>query len=495
MNSIAKNMRAQVGLAALAWLGACTSDAALGDTKRNPILTTAYAGTGAGSVGQGPIGAGGTGASVALGGAGSRGVTINAGTGAAAPRTGADGVPCDVAKIVGANCVGCHGAQLKYGAPMALSTLQDFKAPSKSNAQRAVYQVAYDRVMAQDTQVRMPPVSKPAVPAPDLTTLSSWLRAGAQSSPNSCPIQEPTGTDSTVIPGMEGSGGASTHPIEYNDPNLQCYKFTAYTSGQRDKKFTVPTTPDAYFNFIMKAPWQGTKYVRSLKAANDNINVIHHWIFFKNTGAPAESVASSVGAHPNAIRLYGWSPGADDVYLDPDVGIKAESDVSYTLEAHYNNTTGAPVEDGSGVEVCVTSTVPKHEALQAWVGTDTINGTTATGNCTPTNKEPIHVIAAHPHMHKKGQHMKVVLTRADGTQEVVHDEPFSFDYQRVYLKNFVINPGDSLATTCTWSMPATFGTSTNSEMCYFFPVYWPAGALVGGSAVWASLHGPNTCIN
>jgi hypothetical protein len=65
----------------------------------------------------------------------------------------------------------------------------------------------------------------------------------------------------------------------------------------------------------------------------------------------------------------------------------------------------------------------------------------------------------------------------------------------MYLKDFVMNPGDVMTTTCSYSAPAMFGTSTNSEMCYFFPVYWPAGAMVGANPLWQAIHGPNTCID
>jgi hypothetical protein len=111
-------------------------------------------------------------------------------------------------------------------------------------------------------------------------------------------------------------------------------------------------------------------------------------------------------------------------------------------------------------------------------GTDSIFGTSATGTCHPKRqKEPIHIIAAQPHLHKKGTHQKVTVTRKGGTTDVIHDEPFSFDDQRYYLKDVVLEMGDSMTTTCTYSAPATFGSSSDSEMCYFFSIAWPAGQL------------------
>ena len=85
------------------------------------------------------------------------------------------------------------------------------------------------------------------------------------------------------------------------------------------------------------------------------------------------------------------------------------------------------------------------------------------------------------------------MTRAGGQTETIHDEPFDFDYQHSYVKDVVIKPGDSLTTTCTYSGPAVFGKGTNDEMCYFFSIYWPAGAL-SSFGLGTVIHGANSCI-
>jgi hypothetical protein len=167
----------------------------------------------------------------------------------------------------------------------------------------------------------------------------------------------------------------------------------------------------------------------------------------------------------------------------------------FQLETHYNNLSSAPVPDASGVEVCVTSTVPEHVAGLSYVGADVINGTSATGHCTPESQQPIHLVLGLPHMHKKGVHMKVDLTRAAGGVETIHDLPFDFEYQRSYvLNNVVVQPGDKLSTTCSYAEPARFGKGTSDEMCYFFSVHWPAGAL-SRKSFFNAYHGPNTCID
>jgi hypothetical protein len=237
--------------------------------------------------------------------------------------------------------------------------------------------------------------------------------------------------------------------------------------------------------------------LRAIKIAVDDAPVLHHWLLFKDTTAKPHGQVQEVGllgVHTDgAVLLYGWAPGAWPLYLDPDVGMQLESTVSYTVEAHLNNPGARTMADHSGVEVCVTSKVPAHVADITWVGTDSIAGVSASGTCTPSGKQPIHVIAAQPHMHKKGSHMKVAVNRAGGRPETIHDHPFSFDDQRYYVQDIILLPGDTMTTTCTYSSPATFGPSTDQEMCYFFTVAWPAGSLNNSSG--ALLHGANTCLN
>jgi hypothetical protein len=84
-------------------------------------------------------------------------------------------------------------------------------------------------------------------------------------------------------------------------------------------------------------------------------------------------------------------------------------------------------------------------------------------------------------MHQLGSHMKTVINRNGGGNEVVLDQAFQFTDQRTYdLKN-IVHPGDTLTTTCTWmnttNAAVSFGTSTTAEMCYNFVFSYPAHSL------------------
>ena len=301
-------------------------------------------------------------------------------------------------------------------------------------------------------------------------------------------------SDASSNEGLHG-GGASDQPQTYDDPDLECYEFRAHAMGDKTKPFSVGTTPDMYTNFTFMPPWQGAAYARSFRVLKGNTAVIHHWLFYKNSGPGTDgAIARSIGAHPTGELVHGWAPGGSDLYLDHDVGLEMPGNVSYVLETHHNNVTSGPMDDDSGVEVCVTTKAPEHVASLSWLGTDTIAGTTASGECRPTSQQPVQVIGIQPHMHLKGTHMTVEITRKEGKKELLHDAPFDFQSQHSYDVRTTIMPGDHILTTCTYSEPARFGEGTNDEMCYAFTLYYPKLSLTNGNPIANLIHGPNTCL-
>ncbi|MDB4976169.1 MAG: hypothetical protein JWN48_4510 [Myxococcaceae bacterium] len=402
-------------------------------------------------------------------------------------------IPCDVQKLVVAKCGPCHGAKPAGGAPMSLVTLADFHKPAVTDNAREAYELASERMAETDPTLRMPPTSV-QISAAETKSLTDWLKAGARGTTDSC--TPTTGGGDAGTGGTGGTGGISIEPIAYDDPDLKCYEFRAFAKGSdRSKPYSVPTTPDLYVAFTMTPEFKGTQYVKSFRTLIDNAAVLHHWLFFKQSGAQAQGVVeNAVGTHPDGDMLAGWAPGGSDSYFDKDVGMEITGGVSYQLEAHYNNKTGAAAPDRSGVEICVSPNKPEHVATVSWLGTDSISGTSATGTCTPRMTGPVHLIGGTPHMHIKGRHMKVTVNRQGGAKEVIHDDDFDFQYQRQYVEDVLLNPGDTLTTTCTYSAPSRFGKGTNDEMCYFFSTAWPAGQLssIGAGTL---VHGPNACLN
>lgn len=410
----------------------------------------------------------------------------------AAAALAAANVPCEVAAIVREHCATCHGEAPAFNAPMSLVTAEDFNRAAPSSSTEPVRSVASRRISLEG-ELRMPPPGTVAALDPtERATLAAWLDGGATATPEGCAI----GAPAADVPGeAPRTTGTTLAPYDGWDDEVECYPFVAFQPGSAPQHapFGVGVAVDRYVGFGYATPWQGTRYVRAFRSIIDNAPVLHHWILYEELGAVDGSVGEIVGAHPVGQMLQAWAPGGSDVYFSPDVGVRMSSDTNYLLEVHYNSSDLAAL-DSSGVEVCVTERAPEHEAMISWLGTDAIAGPGATGTCLPRASEPIHIISAMPHMHLLGTQMKVTVNRVGGAAEVVHDEAFSFQNQRFYTEDIVINPGDAITTACTYRAPAFFGRGTNEEMCYWFALAYPAGALTDGLPVGAVTHGSNACL-
>jgi hypothetical protein len=405
-------------------------------------------------------------------------------------------VPCDVAAIVADHCTTCHGVTPAFNAPMSLVDADDFLAPAPISGTRAVSEVAAQRINAEGAARMPPPGTVEALGADELATLTGWLSAGAPAAFDGCEIGAAVANGAEELLPRPTATGTVLGPYEgWDEGGVECYPFTAYQPGGVDKEtpFDVGTAVDKYIGFGFSPPWQGTRYVRAFRSVIDNEQVLHHWILFQEPSARDDSAEEILGAHPGGQMLHGWAPGGSDLYFTPDVGIRMEADTNYLLEVHYNSS-DPNATDASGLEICVSDQPPENEAIISWLGSDAINGTSATGTCEPRSNEPIHIIAGTPHMHLKGSHMKVTVNRAGGDSEVVHDEAFSFENQRGYPEDIQLDSGDSITTTCTFSSPARFGKGTNEEMCYWFALAYPAGALADGGFIGTLTHGESSCL-
>jgi hypothetical protein len=434
---------------------------------------------------------------------GSTGTGMGSGSGSVsaaaptAPVKSATGIPCLVAPVVSKNCTQCHGATPKFGAPMSLMTLTDFHAAAKSDPTRKVFEVMPARLEAKEIAKRMPPSTSDALTTIELQSLEAWLSAGASDNAELCDVTEAPapGSDTTVQPISDPTTAISTTPVTYDDPNLTCHKFLAHAEGSMTDPYSVSTQPDLLVSFIFTAPWKEMRWVRSMKAIIDEERVVHHWLLYRTTRPGTDgAIMASTGVHSDGLLMHGWAPGGNDLYFRSDLGAEMPGDAGYQVEFHYNNATGGALPDASGIEVCVTTEQPEEVIGDSWLGTDRIAGTSATGVCDPSTNDPIHLLALQPHMHKTGMHFKAVLNRADGMDEVLLDAPFSFDDQRYYIKEYMVMPGDTITSTCTYSEPATYGASTNTEMCYLYSLYYPRLSLTNGNTSAEALHGPDTCL-
>jgi mono/diheme cytochrome c family protein len=408
---------------------------------------------------------------------GAPGTAVGAGSGGSAPTatpTPASDLPCAVASVLATNCATCHGAQPRFGAPMSLVTSADFKKMATSGS-TTVGAAVIARIQDDAKPMPAPPANR--LSASDISTLTTWINAGAQ--PATCQ------TAPAPVTGASGNGGAgssaTTPPV---DADTTCYDMVAHDPSSKSKPFNVPATPDLYHCFNFSPPWGSDKVqMVSWSPIIDNDKVIHHWIIYNDTSSVTDgSDMDCSGAHPTAAMVTGWAPGGQASSLPPDVG-QSVAGLGFTLEIHYNNTLGTQ-SDASGVHMCVTKNLRKNEAGIHWLGTENIAlpaGGSTSGLCAPKATTPVTIISATPHMHLQGRHMTTVINRKGGTTETLIDKPFEFANQIGYQTPAIIMPGDTLTTTCTYGGAAFYGQGTKQEMCYNFVLAYPNGGLSSGS--------------
>ena len=422
---------------------------------------------------------------------GSRGTGTGTGTGSgtgtvAGPGTGTGGagsistvaasdLPCDVASVLQSRCGDCHGTTPKFGAPMSLTAAADFGKRTK-DASTTVGQAVIARI--NDDAHPMPQAPAARLTSSERATLTTWINAGAK--PGTCAVATGSGSGA-------GSGGTtgSTDTVAMLDPDVTCYDLTAHDPASKKSPYHVPTTPDLYHCFSFAPPWGADKvHMVDWKPLIDNDKVIHHWILYNDAGTVTDGAdVDCSGAHPSAQMVTGWAPGGQGSALPKNVG-QDVSGKGFTLEIHYNNTSTTAQPDASGVKVCVTKKLRPNEAGIHWLGTEGIAlpaGGKATGVCKPTTQVPVTIISSTPHMHLLGRHLTTSITRANGKADMLIDEPFDFASQVSYTTPQVINPGDTLTTTCEYGGAAFYGQGTKQEMCYNFVLAYPNGGLASGS--------------
>jgi hypothetical protein len=243
----------------------------------------------------------------------------------------------------------------------------------------------------------------------------------------------------------------------------QCFVF--------DQKFDAPTQALAIYPIF------------------DNRSVVHHWLLYATDGDVdvSKNTVPCGAFQENSALLAGGGPGGPPWFLPKHVGLDIGTG-KFIMEVHYNNVSQKDTTDRSGTRICTTKKLRPETAVVHWLGNQLFSiparatNFEVAGRCKPPQiQRPIHLLRSWPHMHKLGKRMTLELDRADGTRTTVFDVAFSFDAQQNADARAVLQPGDSLLTTCyydnTTDFPVTVGNNTTDEMCNNFVVAYPAGAL------------------
>ena len=393
------------------------------------------------------------------------------------------GLPCDVADALVRACGMCHAETPIFGAPMPLATYADLHVPAKSDPTRKVYELVAERITAEVAP--MPPSGD--ITDDERTILLDWIAAGAPADPDA-----------------DCDGGPDPTGDEPEGPDaLPCdagYEIRAHADGAPNAPFHVPAqgADDLYQCFSFTVPFSEATQAIAWSPIIDDERVIHHWILYRKHGGSEPDG----GVYPCDVSLQvttdfvaGWAPGGGNVLMPEGVGLElAAPGDTFILQIHYHNTMHyEDADDSSGVAFCVADTPEPQTAGIVTLGTVGINIPAGAqdhqeiGNCGFLNTvfwPELHIIGASPHMHQLGRAMKTELLRSGGVTETVVDVPaFNFENQLMYFldNEIVVNPGESLRTTCTWDnpgpAPVQFGEGTADEMCFDFVLAYPIEEL------------------
>jgi len=402
-----------------------------------------------------------------------------------------DELPCGVQAVIRRNCLGCHLDPPILGAPMPLTSYEATHSPARSVPSSQVFELMRIRI---NSEVEPMPPAPAILPDADREILNAWIDSGAPPRPagESC-----GGVDGGTT---DGGGGVLDGVGPEHLPCTPSHTFTAHAGGS-DAPFAVPADAgNLYQCFTFASPFGAGAQATAWAPIIDDDRVVHHWILYRTETPQTDGAVGPCNMPADAEFLMGWAPGGQNAVLPADVGLELPApDGWLILQVHYWNVAGITGSmDSSGVAMCTTNTPRANEAAIMWLGSIDISippramGHTVTGNCpsSVTNflPEPMYILGNGPHMHELGTEFTTTLFRGGdrgSAETLAHVDPWDFNSQTFYWHDepIVLNPGDSLETTCVYDNPGdstvTFGERTEDEMCFDFMMVYPTRAFIG----------------
>lgn len=213
----------------------------------------------------------------------------------------------------------------------------------------------------------------------------------------------------------------------------------------------------------------------------------HHTVLTKADGGTPGEYDCGAG-NLDLEMLFASGVGTDDLSFPEGVAIKVDAGQTLNLNLHLFNTGTTDLSGTSGIQVrTIAEADVTDEAEMVFTGqaSFTIPGETGAtpyvvrGGCTFPRDATI--LAYWPHMHQYATHQKVTMT-IGGVDQVVHDEPYSFEEQKYYpVEPLQITEGDAIEIECSYEnhtgQPVGFGDSSTEEMCFSGFYRYPKQAL------------------
>lgn len=387
----------------------------------------------------------------------------NIGAGTGAKGSDANGLPCEVQKVLASHCQSCHSAQPQYGAPMPLMTLADLRAPAVSDASKAVYTLVKART--HDAARTMPPKPNAALEAADLATLDAWIDGGAAT-------------------GAACSAGSSSGGPSIGTQKLAC---TPDVTLKAKTAFAMPQAAgDHYVCVGVDTGVLQKRHITGIQTKIDNTIIVHHMLLLQSdTPGPATPTDCSSTDLAGGRLVYAWAAGGNALELPPEAGLPIDASSHYTIQFHYNNSRAlANQTDQSAIELCTTDQLRANEADVVAFGSVRFTippRTTAKIDCDyklPTQAKEITVFGAMPHMHSLGTKMSTTAqTGTAAPRSLGGTDTWDFNTQVWSGLKETVTSGDNIHTSCSWKnngdTSVGFGETTADEMCFSFTMYYP----------------------
>lgn len=388
---------------------------------------------------------------------------------------GASLLPCDVEAVVEDLCQGCHAEEPILGAPMALVDHDDVKGPPR-DGEGTIAERMLQRMLDDAEPMPQPPLERAS--EAQIEIIRSWVEAGApaRAAGESC------GGGSGGTGGAGGSGGGPG--VLGCEPDVELRADEAWVMPEGVEDVTVCMGIE-FSNPGVK------RHITTIGAVDFNERIVHHFLLFEApTAQPAEPTPCDLFP-PSWKLVYAWAPGAPPSKLPGEAGFPMEegAETHFVLQMHYNNYAGYENEtDHTTVGLCTTDQLRQYDADLMSFGGIPIEippQAEAEMECVLDVPDqlgpwaPVTIFQAWPHMHAFGTGMKTVVTRADGSEEVMVDVPnYSWQNQLLYpVENMQIGVTDTVTTNCTWANTSAetvrYGEASNDEMCFNIVGYYP----------------------
>jgi len=367
----------------------------------------------------------------------------------------------DVAPILEEHCLSCH--QTGQVGPMALDTYEAA--------------VEWASVIVATTQARtMPPwgvttdgscgeFREPRwLDDADLETLREWAEGA----------QEPGARQ--VVPVPEAPGLDVVHKeIAPLDPHVP--------SGD----------PDEYRCFLIDPDLDEDTFLTAWEVRPGAPEEVHHMILYTLDSEAAEAQADQLdGLDPEpgyscfgsslvgeSRPIAAWAPGTPPTVLPDGSGIRLLAGRRLVMQLHYY-TPGEAVPDQTSIAMTLESSV-QREAL-TYLLADLAMEIEPGRPDAPASFElslgqlglplGVYVRGVFPHMHRRGQTLRLESTHEGQTQCLIDVPRWDFDWQQMvfYDQARYLFPTETLRLSCTFDTtddtePVAWGEGTEDEMC------------------------------